>query len=234
MPYLSFISDKDLEQAVSTVIRSVRKKTKNIEKSFNKNVIDPFSVLFEIACTHVEENSWRKSEEIRQVQKTLSNNIGTFHETILGRIHGWEVLPAGGIIDIINRDKKIIAEIKNKHNTLNASSQKATYEALEEQILPKSSQYKDYTAYLVEIIPKKPSRYDVPFTPSDKNTGTKFAENSNLRKIDGYSFYTLASGVDNALDQLFEVLPSVIKNLYPDLATNSAFVKKFFQNCYHK
>ena len=232
MTRLSFISDEDLERAIKNVVTSVRKKTSNIEKTFNKNIIDPFSTLFEIACTSIDEASWKKSEEIRQIQKNLSNSIGNFHQVILGSIYGWEVVPAGGSIDIINRSKKIIAEIKNKYNTLNALGQKATYEGLQEQVMQKNNQYKDYTAYLVEIVPKKAIRYNTAFIPSDKSTGIKFPENSLIRKIDGYSFYALASGVEDALEQLFEEIPNIISSFSSEPILNSEFVKKLFRSCY--
>jgi hypothetical protein len=65
----------------------------------------------------------------------------------------------------------------------------------------------------VVIIPKKPSRYNKEFTPSDNKKGEKCPPNSKIREIDGASFYSIVTGHINALQDLFNALPSVIKEV---------------------
>lgn len=84
------------------------------------------------------------------------------------------------------------------------------YDLLNNQIMPKSSIYKGFIAYYVCIIPKKPERYDRPFTPSDKEQGENRPSNEKIREIDGASFYAKVSGSELALENLFDVLPDVI------------------------
>jgi len=117
------------------------------EKSFDKNVIDPFSMLFESASFGLNMQEWMTHEKARQAQKTLSNGIGVFHQKILGSIKGWTDLGTKEIVDIINHEKRIIAEIKNKHNTIKASDKIGLYDTFENLVLVKTGKYHNYTAY---------------------------------------------------------------------------------------
>jgi hypothetical protein len=212
MPRLSFISDHDLEEVVNSLLVVANEALNKAEKEFNSNVIDPFSALFEMAGFNINQNVWRSNEKTRKAQKTLSNHVGEFHQRILGKVNGWENPGKGAIVDLISHDHKIIAEIKNKHNTVKGSDLTHVYTELEELVMPKASRYKDYTAYYVQIIPNKPLRYDTFFTPSDNQHGAKKPENPRIRKIDGFSFYDKVTGVEGALKQLFNVLPDVIQS----------------------
>jgi hypothetical protein len=58
-----------------------------------------------------------------------------------------------------------------------------------------------------------PQKYDESFTPSVKETGTKKPPNPLIRRIDGSSFYELVTGDSNALNDLYSVLPIVIKKV---------------------
>lgn len=42
--------------------------------------------------------------------------MGLFHQSILGSIKGYQLLPTGGIVDIVNYKSMVIGEVKNKHN----------------------------------------------------------------------------------------------------------------------
>ncbi len=77
-------------------------------------------------------------------------------------------------------------------------------------------------------------RYNKPFTPSDKEKGEKCPSNELIREIDGASFYSLATGSDTALEDLFDVLPDVISE-----CTDGQYVfrskeklKEFFKQAY--
>lgn len=215
MAYLSFIEDQKLEEIIDKVLTKGQFALKNVKKKFNRNVIDPFSILFEMGSFEIGIDQWNINEEIRQSQKSLSNEIGLFHQNILGSINGWQLLSTGGIVDIINHESMIIGEVKNKHNTLKGSDKSSLYFKIEDLVMRKGHIYKGYTVYYIEIIPKKRDRYNIEFTPSDSRTGVTCPANPLIRQIDGYSFYTLATGVDNALEQLFEAVLKIIKKLKP-------------------
>jgi hypothetical protein len=232
VPQLSFISDEALENNVSHLLKVATQAREKAESEFGRNVIDPFAVLFELSGFNASTEIWLNSEQNRQAQKSLQNHIGIFHQNILGSAPGWEDLGTGGIVDIANPERKLIAEVKNKHNTLNASGKAKIYEQLTNLVMPKGQQYKGYTAYYVEIIPKKAIRYDKPFTPSDAGSGTPKPANGLIRQIDGYSFYALATGIADALEQLFLALPDVIESCSNYAFHDRQFAIGFFKKAY--
>jgi len=77
--------------------------------------------------------------------------------------------------------------------------------------MPKHSEYKGYTAYHVAIIPRTAIRFNQTFTPSDKETGENCRKNELIRQVDGSSFYEIATGIPDALEQLFDYLPQIIE-----------------------
>lgn len=236
MSYLTYISDERLIELVKEVLNiGIAKKATSL-KQFNKNVIDPFGAYFEAGAFNIDYKTWVESETIRQCQKTLQNHIGNFHQKILGSVEGFDDLGVGANsgVDLECKSKMIVAEIKNKHNTVTGGKLADQYYSLERQVMPKSSAYKGYTAYFVNIIPPKPERFNKPFTPSDKDKGSPCPENELIRKIDGASFYTLVTGYENALEQLHKVLPIVIEkvlaesfNFRTDLTSSVEFSKYF-------
>ena len=119
-------------------------------------------------------------------------------------------MKTGKEIDLFSKSKKIIAEVKNKYNTISGGKLADLYNSLNNLVMPNSSIYKSFTAYYVAIIPKSPIRYNKEFTPSDKSKSQKCEKNKLIRETDGASFYTLATGDNNAIENLFSILPDVI------------------------
>jgi len=210
MPWLEWIDDADLEMEVLNLLMRAKKAQQSSIDFLGKNVIDPFSAIFEIAGFEIDYNTWFTSESTRQAQKTLQNCIGEFHQNILGYTLNWSNMKVGNVIDLASGTSNIIAEVKNKYNTISGGKLSDLYYSLDSLVSPKTSIYKGYTAYYVAIIPKKPARYDRPFTPSDKGKGEKCPVNDKIREIDGASFYRLVTGDETALEDLFNILPKVI------------------------
>ncbi|WP_028357647.1 Eco47II family restriction endonuclease [Brackiella oedipodis] len=212
MALLEYVSDEELFKEVEFLLGKAKKKQTEAEKTFYRNVIDPFGALFE---SHVfsSHDQWRNFELARQYQKTIQNHVGTFHQKLLGHVGGWRDCGVGGVIDLINEERKILAEIKNKYSTVTGGDLVHKYHNLDRLISPKTSLYKGYTAFFVNIIPKKPQRIDKPFTPSDKERGDRCPENEKIRIIDGASFYHIVTGREYALKELHSVLPTVIENV---------------------
>jgi len=211
MAYLKWISDKDLQECVQHLLATAERAMG--EADFNKNVIDPFSAIFQVAGFGLNYAEWEEKEKTRQAQKTLQNHIGQFHQKILGHVKGWESIETGNILDLVNHKRKIVAEVKNKYNTVSGGNLVNVYDTIEQNIMFKHSSFKDYTGYYVAILPKYPTRFDAPFEPSNKATGSKRPVNVKIRFIDGASFYTLVTGDEHALDDLFNILPSVINDV---------------------
>ncbi len=154
---------------------------------------------------------WLKTEKARQVQKTVQNKIGEFHQNILGSLPGWENLGRGKILDIRNTSRKIVAELKNKHNTTKGDFQAGVYNKLATVL--SQPDYQAFTAYYVLIIPKNKRFTQKPFTPSDNETKTRKPTNEMIRQISGKEFYALATEVPEALSMLFNILPDVISEV---------------------
>jgi hypothetical protein len=126
---LPFISNFDLYQAVEKVLY-----VSNFSVNIHRNVIDPFSALFDALRQDISVEQWLTQETMRQSQKTLQNAIGDFHQKILGSVVGWDDLGTGHIFDLKNDSEKIIAEIKNKHNTTKGNHKVAIYDDLKKTI----------------------------------------------------------------------------------------------------
>lgn len=210
MQYLKWISDQALESAIGKLIQAVEDGRGKAKDQLSRNVIDPFSAAFSMILCNMTSTDWQHHEINRQVDKSLSNAVGVFHQQILSNIPGWMDLNNTNQVDLVNDELKIIAELKNKHNTLNAAGTITLYKKLSELVNSKSSIYKGYTAYYVTIIPKQPNGVDELFYPSDNALGERCKEDAKIKKMDGKRFYSLATGNENALHDLFTVIPKVI------------------------
>lgn len=208
---LPFISDKDLFEHVKRVLDKAERAAENAEVKLYSNAVDPFSAVFDAMRQNISLAEWFEQEKARQIQKTMQNAIGDFHESVIGSMPNWKKLPVGNVIDVANKKQKIIAEIKNKWNTTKGSDKKTLYDNLKSQL--DSDEYSGYIGYYVETVPKGKKTYDEPFTPPDNVLGESRSENANIRVIDGKTFYTLASGYEDALVMLYQKLPGVINEI---------------------
>lgn len=222
MALLKYISDENFLTEVRTLVKKTILKQTKAEKDFTKNVVDPFCSLFE-APGFISHEAWKQSELMRQTQKTIQNHVGTFHQKVLGHISDWADMGTGSVVDLCNTKQKIIAEIKNKYSTVTGGDLSNKYYSLDGLISPKHSKFKGYTSYFVQIIPKKPGRYDEPFTPSDKEKGSLCEVNPKIRVIDGASFYELVTGRANALRELHAALPKAIEKIYREELNDENF-----------
>lgn len=206
---LPYISNKDLYLHTEKVVVTLESRIRKADTKLHENVVDPFSAVFGCLVRENKPAQWLELEKARQVQKTLEDSLGYFHQGILSSIPGWQQIT--DVVDLINPKLKIVADIKNKFNTTKGSHKKTIYDDLAAMIGRKG--YEDFKGYYVEIIPSKPGPYDRPFTPPDNVTHTRRAKNENIRIIDGSSFYDLASGHKGALKMLYEALPTVIGHI---------------------
>lgn len=224
MSKFSFVTDQDISNCIEKVIIIARKSSLNAESFLDQNTLDPFSALFESLAQGIDLEHWKQHEKNRQTQKSIQNAIGEFHQSLLGCFKNWNNPGKGGSFDLENTNSKIIAEIKNKHNTMNSSSSMATYKKLSDHL---KYDKKDYTAYLVQIVPSKSADYNQPWSP---NLATEKLR-EDIRKIDGESFYDLASGEKDTLQRIYEYLPEVIckilKTKEPSKETINQFQELF-------
>ncbi|GEK11338.1 Eco47II family restriction endonuclease [Pseudoalteromonas peptidolytica] len=226
---------ENLKKAIKdSVIRMYEAQVADLD--LYRNTLDCFSASIDALLQGISMEDWLKQEKERQVQKTKQNAIGSLHEDIMGSIDGVTSLPVGNLVDIICEDKKIVAEVKNKHNTTKGNHKVQIYRDLAKKI---DALADGYTGYYVEVLPKGAKSYDIAFTPSDNQTKTKLPKREDIRLIDGKSFYAKLTGNNGALSELYESLPSIISeiikeeygiNLDPNLIIKeNLFLKNFIK-----
>jgi hypothetical protein len=216
--YLTFISDEHLLSCIENLHNSYLKAKENVSKTkFYKNKIDTIKLTFDAKFNDLDEETLIKTEISRQIDKSINNSIGTFHEQILGGIQGFKMGALSGF-DIKATDNTLFADIKNKHNTMNSSSAESLFQKLAKY----ADTYKKSKCYWVQVLAKN--------SFSEKWHGEingKEYSHSRVYKISGYQFYSLLSGNYNALFELYQVLPKAIsdylcKQKSENTQTNSA------------
>jgi hypothetical protein len=201
--YVSFISDEHLINCIANLYMAYSKAKSNVtKKSFYINKVDTIKLTFDAEFNRIDEESLIQAEVLRQIDKSINNSIGTFHEQILGGIKGFEVGNLSGF-DIKAVDNTLFADIKNKHNTMNSSSAEALFQKLARY----ADDYKKAKCYWVQILAK--SSFNELWS-GDIN-GKEYSH-SRVYKISGDQFYALLSGQSDALFQLYNVLPIAIED----------------------
>lgn len=208
--FWNFVDDETLLTEIKNVLKQFEQEMEAVD--IHRNVIDPFSALFDMAKQGIDFEEWLEQEKSRQSQKTLQNLVGYFHQHILGAVGDWSDPGSGGSIDLINEKLKIIVEIKNKHNTLNSSSATQTYNKMVGHL---DNSKKGYQGYVVLLIPKRPQRYRKHFAPNDD--GVPVQRRDDLMEIDGASLYEIVTGDKDALRKLYTCLPEAIEAALPGL-----------------
>ncbi len=199
--YVNFISDEHYLFCIENMYHSYVKAKNNLsKKSFYKNKIDSFKLTFDAKFNQISEEELFQAEILRQIDKSINNSIGTFHEQILGGIEGYEVGNLSGF-DIKATDNRLFADIKNKHNTMNSSSSEALFQKLARY----ADDYKQAKCYWVQILAKSS------FCEHWKgDINGKEYSHSRVFKISGDQFYALLSGQADAFYQLYRTLPIAI------------------------
>jgi hypothetical protein len=201
--YLSYISDEHLLSCVKNLHQSYLKAKANVsKKKFYKNKIDTIKLTFDAKFNDLDEETLIKTEINRQIDKSINNSIGTFHEQILGGIEGFEMGNLSGF-DIKAKNDTLFADIKNKHNTMNSSSAESLFQKLAHY----ADTYKQATCYWVQILAKNSFNQKW----FGEINGKEYSH-SRVYKISGDQFYKLLSGKENALFELYEVLPKAISD----------------------
>lgn len=221
---MSYFENNNALSEIIKKLYTIYTKAQNSNDIYS-NVIDPFSALLESSFNKMTYDQWIEAEKSRQIQKTLQNAIGTFHEEIIGEIKGFKNLKVGEIIDIISEDKKIIAEIKNKWNTTKGNHKVAIYDDIASVLTDREG----FTGYYVEVVPNKPIPYNKAFTPSDNKTHLPRPENPKIKVIDGKSFYAMITGDENAIFRIYDEIMEELKKLKlnPDIKFKQLLTKAY-------
>ncbi|MBI5727295.1 MAG: Eco47II family restriction endonuclease, partial [Ignavibacteriales bacterium] len=199
--YVDFVSDEHLLNSIANIHKSYfAAKTVVTKKKFYKNKVDTFKLTFDSMFNDMSEEDILKAEILRQIDKSINNSIGTFHEEILGGVEGFERGKLSGF-DIKSIDNTLFADIKNKHNTMNSSSAESLFQKLKGY----ADNYKNAKCYWVQILAKK--SFDEKW--SAEINGKEYSH-SRVYTISGDRFYALLTKPEEALFNLFKALPIAI------------------------
>jgi len=209
---LGFISDQNFYKHVKNTIEKYR-IDKNIDlKRFNKNIVDPIKLTFDLKTYKKDIESVVEFEILRQLDKSNTNHIGYFHQNIFQYFHDdWSVPDLG--YDVINEKKMYFVEMKNKHNTMNSSASQKTYMRMQNTLLSNPGSI----CFLVEVIAKHSQ--NIPWRVSLDGTSVV---NENIRKVSIDNFYEMVTGDRYAFKKLCDKLPEVIDDVLEDLDVQSS------------
>ena len=201
---LGFISDENIYNHVK---ETVLRYSANIDlKGFNKNIIDPIKLTFDAKVYGRTMEEVVASECIRQMDKSNNNHIGYFHQNLFRYAgNGWSV-PIQGF-DVVNEERHIFVEMKNKHNTMNSSGAGKTYIKMQDQLLSDD----DCACFLVEAIAQRSQNIKW-----DTTVDKKKVSHRRIRRVSIDQFYAMVTGEDDAFYQLCMVLPEIIENVVKD------------------
>lgn len=201
--YVDFISDEHFLKCIESLHNSYLKAKANIsKKKFYNNKIDSIKLTFDAKFNNLNEENIIEVEILRQIDKSINNSIGTFHEQILGGIAGFEIGNLSGF-DIKAQDDTLFADIKNKHNTMNSSAAESLFQKLARY----ADTYKKAKCYWVQILAK--GSFNENWT-GDIN-GKEYSH-SRVYKISGDQFYALLANKETAFLDLYNALPIAISD----------------------
>ena len=127
--FSDFLNGADFERHVQETILQYQKALCAIDlKKFNSNIIDPIKLTFDRAVFQKSMQQLIEDEISRQRDKTATNVIGYFHQNIFRYFPNCVVPREGWDVIVTQKDgTKIYVEMKNKHNTMNSSSEAKTF-----------------------------------------------------------------------------------------------------------
>lgn len=203
---LGFISNENIFNHVK---ETVLLYSANIDlKKFNKNIIDPIKLTFDAKVYGRTMEEVIASECIRQMDKSNNNHIGYFHQNIFRYAgNGWTVPKEG--FDVLNEEKHIFVEMKNKHNTMNSAASQKTYMKMQNKIVRDSRA----TCMLVEVI-SKCSQNKTWIVTVDKEQ----FDNEHIRRVSMDKFYEIVFGDPLAFAKLCKALPNILDDVIDNIS----------------
>ena len=213
---LGFIDDETIYNHVKETAMLYRSKILDL-KEFNKNIIDPIKLTFDAKVYGKSLKEVIVSECVRQIDKTNSNHIGYFHQNLFKYAgNGWEVPEKG--FDVINKERHIFVEMKNKHNTMNDASSQKTYIKMQSKILEDDAA----VCMLVEVIAKKSGNNKW----NAKVNGQNFSHD-RIRRVSMDKFYEVVFGDALAFFKLCKALPDILDDVIAEIGETSAANKVY-------
>ena len=186
--YVDFISDEHFLDCVANLHKAYLKAKNNItKKNFYTNKVDTIKLTFDAKFNDIDEESLIQAEILRQIDKSINNSIGTFHEQILGGINGFEVGNLNGF-DIKAKDDTLFAIFKFEKLSKNIE------DCIFEQLTKDARIFKNAKFYLVDFTID--SKYNEKWIIGNEEYKVS---HKNVFKISGNSFYDLLANTNDSL-----------------------------------
>ncbi len=200
--YVDFISDEHFLDCVANLHKAYLKAKNNItKKNFYTNKVDTIKLTFDAKFNGIEEESLIQAEILRQIDKSINNSIGTFHEQILGGINGFEVGSLSGF-DIKAKDDTLFAILKYEEISKNIE------DCIFERLTKDARIFKNAKFYLVDFTIN--SNYvEKWIIGNSENT----ISHKNVFKISGRSFYDLLAKKNDSLKLVKETLLVILNEI---------------------
>ncbi len=214
---LGFISDKDIYKHVK---ETVQRYSVTIDlKEFNKNIVDPIKLTFDAKVYGRTMEDVVASECMRQMDKSNNNHIGYFHQNLFRYAGGGWSVPREGF-DVVNEEKHIFVEMKNKHNTMNSAAAQKTYMKMQNKIIRDSKA----TCMLVEVIATH-SQNKTWIATVDKEQ----FNNEHIRRVSIDKFYEIVFDDPMAFVKLCKALPIILDDVIKELGSTTNQNTVFFE-----
>ena len=185
--YVDFISDEHFLDCVANLHKAYLKAKNNItKKNFYTNKVDTIKLTFDAKFNDIDEESLIQAEILRQIDKSINNSIGTFHEQILGGINGFEVGNLNGF-DIKAKDDSLFAIFKFEKLSKNIE------DCIFEQLTKDARIFKNAKFYLVDFTID--SKYNKKWIIGNEEYKVS---HKNVFKISGNSFYDLLANTNDS------------------------------------
>lgn len=204
---INFISEDDFKLNIKNTIEAYLSAMNDVDlREFNKNIIDPIKLLFDMKVYGKTTDELIEDEINRQIDKTNTNSIGYFNQNIFKYIDNCIVPQHGFDVIYTNPDtgQKIYVEMKNKHNTMNEGGKNSVFENMIAQI----TQEPQCTCFLVEVISGK-----------SKNEIWNYKQNTDerIRRVSIDQFYKIVTGEQNAFKKICDILPYEIDKVLEEI-----------------
>ena len=155
---------------------------------------DPFAAAIEMSEYRLDtfDEWWGTFEGQRLWQKAMTESLGHLQQDIVGRLEGWESNHPEGDRDTkpdlvgCLGDQGIVAEIKNKHNTMNDGGEKSVYDKLASAL--ERPEYHGFKGVVILLItPQRSHKLWRPFQPAGRPV------HPDIMRVGGRVFYALAT-----------------------------------------
>ena len=186
------------------------KAKNNISKeNFYSNKVDTIKLTFDSKFNNIDEESLIQAEILRQIDKSINNSIGTFHEQILGGLKDFEVGNLSGF-DIKAKDNSLFAYIFS-------TEMPHEYEEYAfQKLADRANLYKKSKSYYVSLLSAENFNEKWIISNDESRISHK-----RVFKISEDKFYYLLTGEVDAFNKLKATLPLAIHNYLKSVNSKS-------------